>query len=182
MYPSGQGSWARPGWGRRCAQALPSRLALRTCGSRYALVAWASPLWFALLAHGSGCALTTIKWIYLLQLNEFIYFALQKLWIHLQNLWILILNEFISKWIHLFKNEKRIKSLQWELNHVPTIAIHTATPPSTSSTLVIFKFINTNFIYDSHEWENDVINYYRRIHLRFCSRQQKKHMNNVKLK
>ena len=53
------GSWVRPGRGRRCAQASPSRLALRArglgfaatrsrlglcpCGSRYALAAWALP-------------------------------------------------------------------------------------------------------------------------------------------
>ena len=29
VYPNGWGSRARPGWGRRCAGALPSQLALR---------------------------------------------------------------------------------------------------------------------------------------------------------
>ncbi len=90
MYPNGQGSWAWPGQGRRCA--------------------WALPLQFALLTHSSGSALTTINWIHLFQLNEFIYFALQNLWIHLQNLWLHILNEFISKWIHLFQKENNKKS------------------------------------------------------------------------
>ncbi len=60
VYRNGQGSRARPGWGRRCARASPSR--------------------FALHAHGLGFALTTIKWIYLLQFNEFINFALQKIY------------------------------------------------------------------------------------------------------
>jgi hypothetical protein len=42
--PNGRGSRVRPGWGRRCAWALPLRHALRACGlrlcpcgSRYAL-------------------------------------------------------------------------------------------------------------------------------------------------
>ncbi len=110
MYPNGQGSWARPGWGRSCARALPSWLALPASSSCYALAAQALPSQFALLAHGSGFALTTIKLIHLLQPNEFIYFALQNLWIHLQNLWIHKLNEFISKWVHLFEKIKNIKS------------------------------------------------------------------------
>jgi hypothetical protein len=49
-YPNGQGSWARPGWSRRCARALPfaapatrSGLRLCPCGSRYVLTVWASP-------------------------------------------------------------------------------------------------------------------------------------------
>ncbi len=79
MYPNGQGSWARPGRGRRCARAFPSRLALRARGLHYVLAARALPLWFMLLAHGLGFALTTIKGIHLIQLNEFIYFALQNI-------------------------------------------------------------------------------------------------------
>ncbi len=109
VYHNGQGSWALSVWGRWCAWVLPLRLALRAR-------TLALPSQFALLAHGSGFALTTIKWICLLQLHEFIYFALQNLWIHLRNLWIHILNKFISKWIHLFKN-KKIKNPAWELNH-----------------------------------------------------------------
>ncbi len=83
MYPNGQGSWARPGRGRRCARASPSRLLLRAPGSRYVLAsrlglrtclaAWAYPLQFTLLAHGSGFPLTTIKWIHWLQLKEFFF-------------------------------------------------------------------------------------------------------------
>ncbi len=123
---------------------------------------------------------TTIKWIHLLQLNEFIYFALQKQWIHLQNQWIHILNEFISKWIHLFK-KKKTKHPPQELNHVPTIVTFCHTTINLPNVEVSYN-IDTNFIYDSHEWENDVTNYYRWIHLCFCSRQWKKHMNNIKLK
>ncbi len=44
LHPNGQGSRARPGWGRMCAQALPLWLALHACGSGYALAAWALPL------------------------------------------------------------------------------------------------------------------------------------------
>ncbi len=80
VYTNGQGSRAWPGQGRRCARASPLWLALRARGSGYVLVAWASPSWFALHGHGSGFALTTIKWIHLLQLNELIYFALQKIY------------------------------------------------------------------------------------------------------
>ncbi len=174
MYPNGQGSWARTGRGRRCAQASPSWLALHA-----RIAAWALPSWFALLAHCSGFALTTIEWIQLLQSNKFIHFALQNLWIHLQNLWIHILNEFSSKWIHLLEKKKRKKSTR-ESNQVPTINTHSAMPPSTC--YYVFYNIYPDLIYDSYEWENDVTNYYRWIHLRFCSRQRKKHMNNLKLK
>jgi hypothetical protein len=52
VYPNGQGSWARPGRGKRCARALPSRLALRARGLRYALTAWDLPSPFAVLARG----------------------------------------------------------------------------------------------------------------------------------
>jgi len=51
VYPNGRGSRARPGRGRGCARASPSRFALR--------------------AHGSGFALTTIKWIHLFCTDEF---------------------------------------------------------------------------------------------------------------
>jgi hypothetical protein len=40
LHPNGQGSRARPGRGRRCAQALPLWLALQACGSGFALAAW----------------------------------------------------------------------------------------------------------------------------------------------
>ena len=45
VYPNGWGSRARPGWGRRCVWALPSRFTLR--------------------AHGLGFTLTTITRIHL---------------------------------------------------------------------------------------------------------------------
>ncbi len=77
VYPNGWGSRVRPGWERRCAWALPLPLGLCPCRSDFALAARASPLWFALCAHGLGFALTIIKWIHWLQLNKFIYFALQ---------------------------------------------------------------------------------------------------------
>ncbi len=156
-------------------------LRLRPHGSRYALAARASPSWFALLARGLGFALTTIIWIHLLQLNGFIYFALQNLWIHLQNLWLHILTDFISKWIHLSKKKTNknaplevepCSNYHYTLCHT-TINLHNAG---------FFYNICTNFVHDSHEWENDFTNYYRWIHLCFCSRQQKKHMNNIKLK
>ncbi len=143
----------------------------------YALAAQALPSRFALLAHGSGFSLTTIKWIHLLQLNEFIYFALQNIWIHLQNLWIHKLNEFISKWIHLFK-KKSTTRVEPCINYCYTLC-HTTIDLLSND---VFNNIYTYFIYDSHEWENDITNYNRWIHLRFCSRQQKKHMNNIKLK
>ena len=38
LYPKGQGSRVRPGRGRRCARASPSRLALRARGSLYEFV------------------------------------------------------------------------------------------------------------------------------------------------
>jgi hypothetical protein len=39
VYPKGRGSQVRPGWGRRCARALPpSRLALHARGSLYEFV------------------------------------------------------------------------------------------------------------------------------------------------
>ncbi len=120
VYPNSQGSWAWPGRGRRCAWALPLRLALRTCGLRFALAACALPLQFALLPNGLGFALTTIEWIRLLQLNKFVYFALpwqqlneliyynemNSFILHWKNLWIHILNGFISKWIHLCEKNK----------------------------------------------------------------------------
>ncbi len=149
MYPNGQGIWVRPGWSRRCAWALPSRLAL--CA-----VARASPSRFALLAHSLGFALTTIKWIHLLQLNEFIYFALQNLWIHLQNLWIHMLNNsLVNEFI--YSKRKRRKNLAWDLNYVQTVLthLHTYTLCHTTINLLnvhVFYNIYTNFIYDSHEW------------------------------
>jgi hypothetical protein len=52
LHPNGRGSRAQPGRGRRCAQALPLRLALRPCGSGFALVARATPSQLALRARG----------------------------------------------------------------------------------------------------------------------------------
>jgi hypothetical protein len=57
LHPNGRGSRARPGRGRRFAQALPSRLALRPRGSGFALPARASPSRLALRPRGSGFAL-----------------------------------------------------------------------------------------------------------------------------
>ncbi len=37
VYPNGQGSWARPGRGKRCARALPSRLVLRARNLGFAI-------------------------------------------------------------------------------------------------------------------------------------------------
>ncbi len=49
LHPNGRGSRARPGRGRRCAQASPSRLALRPRGLHYAASAhrqqWRSSQW-----------------------------------------------------------------------------------------------------------------------------------------
>jgi hypothetical protein len=55
-------------------------LGLHPRGTCYLLAAWALPLRFALHAHSLGFALTTIKQIHLLQLNEFIYFAQKKIY------------------------------------------------------------------------------------------------------
>ena len=57
MYPNGRGSRVRPGRGRRCARASPSRLALRARGSLYALTARASPSQLVLRARSLRYAL-----------------------------------------------------------------------------------------------------------------------------
>ncbi len=56
MLPNGQGSQARPGRGRRCAQASPSQLALHPRGLGFVLTARAIPLRLALCPLGLGFA------------------------------------------------------------------------------------------------------------------------------
>ena len=105
-------------------------------------------------------------WIHLL--NEFIH--LQNQWIHLQKSMnsSIIIYEFISKMnslVNEFINfEKNIKNLLQDSNHVPNISTHSAQPPTACWTHPFFYNIYTAFTYDSHEWENDVTNYYRWIH------------------
>ena len=75
------------------ARASPLRLGLRPSSLRYALT---------VRAHGSGFALTTIKWIHLFCTDEFI----EKM-----NSYVQKVNEFIyfvrmnsyNKWIHAYK-------------------------------------------------------------------------------
>ncbi len=57
LHPNGRGSWARPGWGRRCAQALPLRLALHPCGLGFALAACVTPSRLRLCPRGLRYAL-----------------------------------------------------------------------------------------------------------------------------
>jgi hypothetical protein len=104
---NGWGSRAQPGWVRRCAWASPLRLALRTHGLGFAIAVCSTCSWLGLCPCGLRYGRTTIKWIHLLKLNEFIYFALQNKLIHsfctAKNLWIFTLNQFIFVWIHIFK-------------------------------------------------------------------------------
>ncbi len=104
-------SWARPGGGKRCARASPSRLALR-----------ARDLGFALAICATRSRLgTTMKWIHLLQLNEFIEFCTAKI-----NEFICKIDEFICKideficknwWIHLQKSMNSfLKWIHWWMN------------------------------------------------------------------
>jgi hypothetical protein len=57
LPPNGRGSRARPGRGRRCDQASPSRLALCPRGSGFELAACATPSRLALRPCGLGFAL-----------------------------------------------------------------------------------------------------------------------------
>jgi len=92
---------SRLGLHRGCARASPSRLGLRPRSLRYALT---------VRAHGSGFALTTIKWIHLFCPDEFI----EKM-----NSYVQKVNEFIyfvrmnsyNKWIHAYK--KSMNSYIW---------------------------------------------------------------------
>ena len=100
LHPRGSGfalvARALPGVGlgfALAAWASPSRLGLRPRSLRYALT---------VRAHGSGFALTTIKWIHLFYPDEFI----EKM-----NSYVQKVNEFIyfvrmnsyNKWIHAYK-------------------------------------------------------------------------------
>ncbi len=95
-------------------------LGLCPCGLRYTLVAWALPLQFMLCACGLDFALTTIKWIHVLQFKEFISFALQKIyefnnstnsylhefiylnhWIHRKNKFVNCMNSYVLKQKHI---------------------------------------------------------------------------------
>ncbi len=67
-----------------------------------------------------------------------------------------LVNEFIN-----FK--KKIKILYWDSNHIPNIDVRSAITPTAGWTHLFFYNINTVFIYDSHEWENDVTNYSQTI-------------------
>ena len=116
VYPNGQGSWARPGRGKRCAWASPSWLALRARHLGFALAICATRLRLGLRPDNNEMnSFITIKWIHRI-------LHCKNQWIHLQklmnssaksmnssakiyefiykNLWIHLLNEFISKWIH----------------------------------------------------------------------------------
>ncbi len=107
VYPNGQGSWERPGRGKRCAcyvlAARPacSRLALRTHDLGFALAVCATRSRLGLCPDNNEMnSFITIKWIHQI-------LHCKHWWIHLQNLcFICKIDEFICKnlWIHLQKS------------------------------------------------------------------------------
>ncbi len=152
VYPNGQGSWARPGWGKSCSRASPSWLALRTHDLGFALAVCATRSWLGLCPDNNEMnSFITIKWIHRI-------FTLQKLMnssaksmkssAKLMNSSAKSMNsstkiyEFISSMnslVNEFINfEKNIKNLLWDSNHVPNISTHSAASPTACWTLTFF--------------------------------------------